>query len=64
MDNLQKALVLKSLFVEESCVYFVFSASFPFSQEMVFIRQPIGVCGMITPWNFPNAMITRCSQFC
>ena len=23
------------------------------------IRQPIGVCGMITPWNFPAAMITR-----
>ena len=25
----------------------------------MFIRQPIGVVGMITPWNFPNAMITR-----
>lgn len=23
------------------------------------IRQPIGVCGIITPWNFPAAMITR-----
>lgn len=23
------------------------------------IRQPIGVVGSITPWNFPNAMITR-----
>lgn len=23
------------------------------------IRQPIGVCGLITPWNFPAAMITR-----
>ncbi|WP_425057160.1 NAD-dependent succinate-semialdehyde dehydrogenase [Rhodovulum adriaticum] len=23
------------------------------------IRQPIGVVGAITPWNFPNAMITR-----
>jgi succinate-semialdehyde dehydrogenase/glutarate-semialdehyde dehydrogenase len=22
-------------------------------------RQPIGVCGLITPWNFPAAMITR-----
>ncbi|RKO96570.1 ALDH-like protein, partial [Caulochytrium protostelioides] len=21
--------------------------------------QPVGVCGLITPWNFPNAMITR-----
>ena len=26
---------------------------------MMFIRQPIGVAGIITPWNFPNAMITR-----
>ena len=26
---------------------------------MLFIRQPIGVAAMITPWNFPNAMITR-----
>jgi len=23
------------------------------------IKQPIGVVGAITPWNFPNAMITR-----
>ncbi|THF63364.1 NAD-dependent succinate-semialdehyde dehydrogenase [Pseudothauera rhizosphaerae] len=23
------------------------------------IRQPVGVCAMITPWNFPAAMITR-----
>ncbi|SMO38693.1 NAD-dependent succinate-semialdehyde dehydrogenase [Paracoccus laeviglucosivorans] len=23
------------------------------------LRQPIGVVGSITPWNFPNAMITR-----
>ena len=23
------------------------------------IKQPIGVCAAITPWNFPNAMITR-----
>ncbi|KAA8899189.1 aldehyde dehydrogenase domain-containing protein [Sphaerosporella brunnea] len=22
-------------------------------------RQPVGVCGLITPWNFPAAMITR-----
>jgi len=29
------------------------------TKEMLFIRQPIGVSAMITPWNFPNAMITR-----
>lgn len=23
------------------------------------IRQPVGVCAAITPWNFPSAMITR-----
>jgi succinate-semialdehyde dehydrogenase / glutarate-semialdehyde dehydrogenase len=22
-------------------------------------KEPVGVCGAITPWNFPNAMITR-----
>ena len=29
------------------------------NKEMLFIRQPIGVAAMITPWNFPSAMITR-----
>jgi succinate-semialdehyde dehydrogenase/glutarate-semialdehyde dehydrogenase len=23
------------------------------------LREPVGVCGLITPWNFPAAMITR-----
>ena len=23
------------------------------------VKEPIGVCGLITPWNFPSAMITR-----
>lgn len=23
------------------------------------VKEPIGVCGIITPWNFPAAMITR-----
>jgi succinate-semialdehyde dehydrogenase / glutarate-semialdehyde dehydrogenase len=23
------------------------------------LKQPVGVCGIITPWNFPAAMITR-----
>lgn len=27
---------------------------------MVFtLKEPVGVCGIITPWNFPAAMITR-----
>ncbi len=28
-------------------------------KRLVVIRQPIGVCAAITPWNFPAAMITR-----
>jgi len=28
-------------------------------KRITVIRQPIGVCASITPWNFPNAMITR-----
>ncbi len=28
-------------------------------KRLVVIKQPIGVCGLITPWNFPSAMITR-----
>ncbi|PVZ98857.1 hypothetical protein BB558_005140 [Smittium angustum] len=29
------------------------------SQRIFTIKQPVGVVGLITPWNFPNAMITR-----
>ncbi|KAI9020988.1 Aldehyde/histidinol dehydrogenase [Phycomyces nitens] len=29
------------------------------SQRFVTIKQPVGVVGIVTPWNFPNAMITR-----
>lgn len=28
-------------------------------KRIIVIKQPIGVCAAITPWNFPNAMITR-----
>jgi len=28
-------------------------------KRIVVIKQPIGVCVAITPWNFPSAMITR-----
>ncbi|KAF4439502.1 succinate-semialdehyde dehydrogenase [Fusarium acutatum] len=27
--------------------------------QVITIKQPIGVVGIITPWNFPSAMITR-----
>jgi succinate-semialdehyde dehydrogenase/glutarate-semialdehyde dehydrogenase len=29
------------------------------NNRIVVIKQPVGVVGAITPWNFPNAMITR-----
>jgi succinate-semialdehyde dehydrogenase/glutarate-semialdehyde dehydrogenase len=29
------------------------------TRRILVLRQPIGVCAAITPWNFPNAMITR-----
>jgi len=28
-------------------------------RRILVIKEPIGVCAAITPWNFPNAMITR-----
>ena len=28
-------------------------------KRVVVLKQPVGVCALITPWNFPNAMITR-----
>lgn len=29
------------------------------SNRVFTLRQPVGVCGIICPWNFPSAMITR-----
>ena len=29
------------------------------NKRLLVLRQPIGVCAAITPWNFPAAMITR-----
>ncbi|KAI3403863.2 hypothetical protein KGF56_003293 [Candida oxycetoniae] len=29
------------------------------SKRIFALKQPIGVCGILTPWNFPLAMITR-----
>lgn len=29
------------------------------NKQIEIIKQPVGVVGAITPWNFPNAMITR-----
>ncbi|KZL26796.1 NAD-dependent succinate-semialdehyde dehydrogenase [Pseudovibrio sp. Ad37] len=40
----------------------VYGDTIPGHQEdkrIMVIKQPVGVVGAITPWNFPNAMITR-----
>lgn len=36
----------------------ILSSPFP-DKTMMYIRQAAGPVGIITPWNFPNAMITR-----
>lgn len=28
-------------------------------RRIIVLKEPVGVCGIITPWNFPNAMIAR-----
>ncbi len=28
-------------------------------RKLLSFKEPVGVCGLITPWNFPNAMIAR-----
>jgi succinate-semialdehyde dehydrogenase/glutarate-semialdehyde dehydrogenase len=37
---------------------FVVPAGLP-GHRMMAVKEPVGVCGIITPWNFPLAMITR-----
>jgi len=29
------------------------------NHRLLTYKQPVGVCGLITPWNFPSSMITR-----
>ena len=36
----------------------VLESPFP-NKKFLVLKQPVGVFGAITPWNFPNAMITR-----
>lgn len=36
----------------------VVASPFP-TKKILTLKQPVGVCGMITPWNFPFGMITR-----
>ncbi len=40
----------------------VYGDTIPMAQpgkRIIVIKQPVGVCAAITPWNFPSAMITR-----
>ncbi|HFQ89353.1 MAG TPA: aldehyde dehydrogenase family protein, partial [Desulfobulbus sp.] len=40
----------------------VYGDTIPMGQpgkRIIVIKQPVGVCAAITPWNFPSAMITR-----
>jgi succinate-semialdehyde dehydrogenase/glutarate-semialdehyde dehydrogenase len=47
-------------FAEESKrIYGETIPTFKSDARIVVIRQPVGVVAAITPWNFPNAMITR-----
>lgn len=40
----------------------VYGDTIPMSQKgkrIIVLKEPVGVCAAITPWNFPSAMITR-----
>ncbi len=40
----------------------VYGDTVPMSQKgkrIIVLKEPVGVCAAITPWNFPSAMITR-----
>jgi succinate-semialdehyde dehydrogenase/glutarate-semialdehyde dehydrogenase len=40
----------------------VYGDTIPMGQKgkrIVVLKEPVGVCGAITPWNFPSSMITR-----
>jgi succinate-semialdehyde dehydrogenase / glutarate-semialdehyde dehydrogenase len=40
----------------------IYGDTIPMSQEgkrIVVLKEPVGVCAAITPWNFPSAMVTR-----
>ncbi|KJZ22710.1 NAD-dependent succinate-semialdehyde dehydrogenase [Tritonibacter mobilis] len=47
-------------FSEEACrVYGDVIPGHQPDKRLLVLKQPVGVVGAITPWNFPNAMITR-----
>lgn len=51
---------LYSWFAEEATLaYGMTIPSSALRTTLIAVREPVGVCGIITPWNFPAAMITR-----
>ncbi|CAH0051573.1 unnamed protein product [Clonostachys solani] len=58
--EIEYAASFVSWFAEEATRSYgdVIPSSIPGSQVFT-VKEPIGVCGIITPWNFPAAMITR-----
>lgn len=60
MAEVTSSAAMVAWFAEEAVRSYgdVIPSSFPNSNVIV-VRQPIGVCGIIAPWNFPLAMITR-----
>ncbi|MDY0390339.1 MAG: NAD-dependent succinate-semialdehyde dehydrogenase [Desulfobulbus oligotrophicus] len=40
----------------------VYGDTIPMAQQgkrIIVLKEPVGVCGAITPWNFPSSMVTR-----
>ena len=61
MNNLQTSYkaIGNKWFINLQYITFQTIPSATNTKEIVTIRMPIGVAAMITPWNFPNAMIAR-----
>jgi succinate-semialdehyde dehydrogenase/glutarate-semialdehyde dehydrogenase len=60
LGEVQYAASFIEWFAEEAkrCYGLTIPSPFPHS-NIITLKQPVGVCAMITPWNFPLAMITR-----
>ncbi|CAG9983200.1 unnamed protein product [Clonostachys byssicola] len=60
MGEVQFAASFLEWFAEEAARVYgdVIPHSTP-GYRVVVSKEPVGVCGLITPWNFPGAMVTR-----
>ena len=60
VSEIQSAAAYIEWFAEEAKR--VYGDTIPMSQEgkrIIVLKEPVGVCAAITPWNFPSAMIAR-----